>query len=295
MSKKTRSKGQVLKKSKSVVLPTSDTSPYVFQRDKVNYELKIRDLPWTEKQKNVIELITNKDTKMVFLNGPAGCSKSLLAVYSALKLLNSKRVTEIIYIRSIIESATKSLGSLPGESSDKFRPFALPLADKLEELLPDHDVKRLFIEERVKPTPVNYLRGASFNVNFVIADEMQNAVFSEIQTIMTRIGQFSKLLICGDPAQSDLHTGKSGFLDVYNSFNNEEARSKGIYCVEFYEEDIMRSEICRYIVSKFNEIKKLNSICNSNNANGKKQYCNSNGHQAHVSSSINPSWSPQRD
>lgn len=263
MSKKTRKREKVNGSSITTSLSSVDNSPYVFQRDKINYDLRIKDLPWTEKQKAIIELITHKNTKIVFLNGPAGSSKSLLAVYCALKLLSTKRVTEIIYIRSIIESATKSLGSLPGESSDKFRPFALPLADKLEELLKDHDVKRLFAEERVKPTPVNYLRGASFNVNFVIADEMQNAVYSEIQTIMTRMGQFSKLVICGDPAQSDLQHGKSGFIDVYNAFNNSEAGEKGIFCVELTEEDIMRSEICKYIVLKFIELKKQYQLTKS--------------------------------
>lgn len=285
MSKKTRSsERRKTRNTKTITLSATDTSPYVFQRDKIDFDLKIKELPWTEKQRAVIDLINNKNTKIVFLNGPAGSSKSLLAVYTALKLLNAKRVTEIVYIRSIIESATKSLGSLPGESSDKFRPFALPLADKMEELLMDHDIKRLFLEERVKPTPVNYLRGASFNVNFVIADEMQNAVYSEIQTIMTRMGQFSKLIICGDPAQSDLQTGKSGFMDVYSAFNNEEAQSKGIYCVEFGEEDIMRSEICRYIVSKFTELKRLNNV----NGNGKKTTTPN-------LSATGPNWSPQRD
>jgi phosphate starvation-inducible PhoH-like protein len=266
VSKKTRSRERSKNSSTTRSLSSIDTSPYVFQREKVNYELKVKELPWTERQKAIIELITHKDTKIVFLNGPAGSSKSLLAVYTALKLLNSKRVTEIVYVRSIIESATKSLGSLPGESSDKFRPFALPLADKLEELLKDHDVKRLFTEERIKPTPINYLRGASFNVNFVIADEMQNAVYSEIQTVMTRMGQFSKLVVCGDPAQSDLPPGKSGFMEVYNAFNNEEAQAKGIFCVELHEEDILRSELCKYIVLKFIELKKLHNIQKETNS-----------------------------
>lgn len=289
MSKKTRSRSKVARNfSKDGIEAPTDNSPYVFQRDKVKFDLKIRELPWTEKQKAIIELVSNKNTKIVFLNGPAGSSKSLLAVYTALKLLNDKKITEIIYIRSIIESATKSLGSLPGESSDKFRPFALPLADKMEELLSSHDVKRLFDEERIKPTPVNYLRGASFNVNFVIADEMQNAVYSEIQTIMTRMGQFSKLILCGDPAQSDLQNGKSGFLDVYTAFNNEEARSKGIYCIELSEEDIMRSDICRYIVGKFSELKKQYQLLKELNSCKKSTI-------TPILSSTHPSWSPQRD
>ncbi len=289
MSKKTRSRERSPRKE-AAEGKQIDNSPYVFQRDKINFDLRVRELPWTEKQKDIIELITNKATKIVFLNGPAGCSKSLLAVYSALKQLNDKKITEIVYVRSIIESATKSLGSLPGESSDKFKPFALPLADKMEELLSDHDIKRLFIDERIKPTPINYLRGASFNVNFVIADEMQNAVYSEIQTVMTRIGQFSKLIMCGDPAQSDLPAGKSGFLEVYNAFNNEESQSKGIFCVELTEEDIMRSDICRYIVGKFGELRRLYlQQKESNMVNSCKKTSN------HSLSSMPPSWSPQRD
>lgn len=255
MNKKTRKLDSSKKTKTNVCNLSGDNTPYVFQRDKIDFDLRIRDLPWTEKQKAVIELVSDKNTKVVFLNGPAGTSKSLLAAYCALKLLASKKVSEIIYIRSIVESATRSLGSLPGEAEDKFRPFAAPMVDKMEELVKDSDIKRLFIEERVKPIPVNYLRGASYNVNCIIADEMQNAVFSEIQTIMTRIGQFSKVIICGDPAQSDILHGKSGFIDVFNVFNNEESRQQGIFCIEFTEDDILRSEICKFIVKKFTEIK----------------------------------------
>jgi len=255
VNKKTRKLDSSKKTKTNVCNLSGDNTPYVFQRDKIDFDLRIRDLPWTEKQKAVIELVSDKNTKVVFLNGPAGTSKSLLAAYCALKLLASKKVSEIIYIRSIVESATRSLGSLPGEAEDKFRPFAAPMVDKMEELVKDSDIKRLFIEERVKPIPVNYLRGASYNVNCIIADEMQNAVFSEIQTIMTRIGQFSKVIICGDPAQSDILHGKSGFIDVFNVFNNEESRQQGIFCIEFTEDDILRSEICKFIVKKFTEIK----------------------------------------
>jgi predicted ribonuclease YlaK len=59
-------------------------SPYVFQRDKVNYELKVKELPWTPKQKEIIDLILDKKTKIVFLSGPAGTSKTILSAYCAL-------------------------------------------------------------------------------------------------------------------------------------------------------------------------------------------------------------------
>jgi phosphate starvation-inducible PhoH-like protein len=238
-------------------IPQKDNSPYVFQRDKIAFDLQLRELPWTQKQKDIIELMTHKDTKVLFLSGPAGTSKSIVSTYCALKLLNEKRVSEVIYIRSVIESASKSLGYLPGTQEEKMSPFLSPLVDKMEELLPQCDVNKLVNEGRVKGIPINFLRGASFNVNFIIADEMQNAEFSEIQTIITRIGNFSKFIFCGDPMQTDIHDkSKSGFKPIFDIFNNQESRDRGIFCVELGKEDILRSEILKFIVEKLEIYKK---------------------------------------
>ena len=256
MSSKKRSSLKIDKCEEKISDKKTDNSPYVFQREKIDYNLIIRELPWTEKQKKAIEIITAKDTKIVFLSGPAGTSKTLLATYCGLKLLNDKKVSEIVYVRSIIESASKSLGSLPGFSEDKFKPFALPLTDKMEELIKASDIKKLLLDERIKPTPVNFLRGASFNVNYIIADEMQNAEHFELQTIISRIGQFSKFVICGDPMQCDIkEKNKSGFKPMYDLFDDEESRERGIHCVEFGKEDIVRSEILKFIISKLETLK----------------------------------------
>jgi len=229
-----------------------DTSPRVPQRDKLPYNLSIRGLDWTEKQKAFIELATHKDTRVVFLSGPAGTSKTALAVFCALTLMNLKKASELIYVRSVVESASTSLGSLPGEAHDKFKPFAMPLVDKLEEFLCSGDIKKLFIDERVKPIPVNYLRGASYNANCVIVDEAQNLDFNkELVTAITRIGKFSKFFILGDPMQTDLkHREQSGFKPMFDIFNDEASRKEGIFCIEFGKEDIMRSELLKFIVEK---------------------------------------------
>lgn len=240
--------------------PTKDTSPRVHQREKIDFNLCLRGLDWTEKQKAFIELATHKDTKVIFLSGHAGTSKSILAVYSALELLNQKRVSELIYVRSIVESASTSLGSLPGEMGEKFKPFANVVIDKLEELLPSGDIKKLFADERVKPTPVNYLRGASYNANVVVVDEAQNFSMQELVTSITRIGKFTKYFILGDPMQTDLkHKDQSGFKPMFDIFNTEQAREQGIYCVEFGKEDIMRSEILKFIVEQIENYKAQNN------------------------------------
>lgn len=231
--------------------PVKDTSPKVHQREKIDYTLNLRGLDWTEKQKAFIELATHKDTKIVFLSGPAGTSKSILAVYSALKLLNSKRISDIIYVRTIVESAAHSMGTLPGDADQKLQFFVSVLNDKLEELLSSTDIKRLHHDERVKGMPVNYLRGASYNAKVVIVDEAQNANFSELLTSLTRIGKFTKYFILGDPMQTDLkHKEQSGFKAMFDLFNDEESQKQGIYCVEFTKEDIMRSEILKFIIEK---------------------------------------------
>lgn len=228
-----------------------DTSPRVPQREKIDFNLSIRSLDWTEKQKAFIDLALHKDTKIIFISGPAGVSKSILAVYCALELLNQKRVSDLIYIRTIVESASHSMGTLPGDMSDKLHYFVSVLNDKLEELLPAGDIKRLFNDERVKGMPVNYLRGASYNAKVVILDEFQNATFQEILTSLTRIGKFTKYFILGDPMQTDLkNKEQSGFKPMYDIFNTDEARQQGIHCVEFTKDDIMRSEILKFIIDQ---------------------------------------------
>jgi phosphate starvation-inducible PhoH-like protein len=237
--------------TKSTPNNVKDTSPKIHQREKIDYTLNLKGLDWTDKQKAFIELATHKDTKIIFLSGPAGTSKSILAVYSALELLNQKRISDIVYVRTIVESASHAMGTLPGDADQKLHFFVSVLNDKLEELLPSGDIKRLHADERVKGMPVNYLRGASYNAKAVIVDEAQNANFSELLTSLTRIGKFTKYFILGDPMQTDLkHKEQSGFKSMFDLFNDEESQKQGIFCVEFTKEDIMRSEILKFIIEK---------------------------------------------
>lgn len=231
-----------------------DKSPHIEQRDKIKEDLSIRNFPFTEKQKKLIDLILDKNTKIVFIKGPAGCAKSLISVYCGLRMLKEKKVGELLYIRSIIESASKSLGALPGEADLKMQPFMVPLEDKLFELLPASQVKMLVSDERVKANVINYLRGASLRAAYLIGDEIQNFTFSELTTLITRVGEHSKLVICADPAQSDIN-GKSGFMPMFNIFNDEDSKAQGIHTFEFTREDIMRSGVVKFIVEKLEKYK----------------------------------------
>ena len=96
----------------------------------ISKKFKLRD-----SHRSFVELGVLKDTNMMFIDGPAGSAKTYCAAYLGLNMLKTRAVDEIIYIRSIIESASKSMGSLPGEIDDKFYPWSIPLKEKLDELL----------------------------------------------------------------------------------------------------------------------------------------------------------------
>lgn len=250
MSKKKRSqKVEGVETSKS----PKDLSPKIPQRDKIDFQLSIRERDdLTEKQQELLDLILNKDTRVVFVVGPAGTAKSFLGVLAGLRLMNRRAVSDIIYIRSVIESASKSLGYLPGEKSSKLEPFLRPLKDKLEELLPSGEIDRLEKDNRIEGCPVNYLRGASFNARFMLIDESQNLTQKELVTVLTRAGRFSKVIVAGDPSQSDVN-GSSGFQKMADMFNDEESRANGVHYFSFTKEDIVRSDLVRFIVGRIEE------------------------------------------
>jgi len=215
--------------------------------------INIKEFPWTPKQIKFINLALSKECKMMFVNGPAGVSKTLLGTYVGLKLLNDRKISDIIYVRSVIESGSKSLGYLPGSEIDKFAPFLAPLEDKLSELLKLSDIQKLKNDNRIHALPINFVRGLQFNAQMVLGDEIQNFEPKEIITLITRFGKFCKMILCGDTKQSDIN-GRSGFKRIFDLFDDEESKQNGIYTFEFTTEDVMRSEEVKFILNKLDTL-----------------------------------------
>lgn len=236
-----------------------DSSPVIHQRNKIQEELIIQEPKWTEKQLELINLILDKNSHIIFLNGKSGTAKTFCSVFCGLKLLSQKRVSDFLYIRSVVESASKSLGFLPGESDEKFKPFITPLDDKLHEFLKKDDISKLYKDKRIRPLPYNYLRGCNWNAMFILADEAQNATTAELITLITRMGRFSKMVICGDISQSDIN-GRSGFKKIYDLFNTPEAAQNGIHCMELGIEHVMRSGIVKFILETLEKSNLKNGI-----------------------------------
>lgn len=226
-----------------------DTSPKIPQNEKLKNNIQINQRELTKNQLNLLDILQNKNTKLVFVSGPAGTSKTFTSILAGLKLLNDKKVSEIIYVRSVVESSDNKLGFLPGEVDEKLSPYIQPLLDKLEELIPKCEVEKLKKEERIHGFPINFLRGLNWNAKCIIADEAQNMNKKELITLITRLGEFSKMYICGDPDQSDIN-GKSGFLQIMELFDDDESRENGVYIFKFTEEDIVRSALVKFIIKK---------------------------------------------
>lgn len=212
---------------------------------------KVNNLRLTEKQKAFLALALDEDTNIMFISGPAGSTKTYMAVYAALRHLSSNDELDMLYVRTVIESGEKGLGALPGSVEEKINPYMAPLEDKLIEMLPQNKTirKELIDTGRIQAMPINFLRGASWKDKVVVADEAQNFTFKELTTLITRLGKGSKLFICGDFMQSDINE-KSGYAAMFNLFKDSESQDNGIHCFSFNKNDILRSELQKYIIGK---------------------------------------------
>jgi len=208
---------------------------------------------FNDHHKAFVEKAFQDETHIIFCDGPAGSSKTYCATYVALSMLKGKKIDEIIYIRSIVESATRKLGSLPGEVDDKFKPWSIPLIEKCDELVGKQITNILFENGYLKCTPVNFLRGATFANSVVIVDEAQNLEHSELVTILTRFGKNCKLFVIGDSLQSDIQ--KSGFKNIMQGFDSQDSKDNGIHVFHFTEDDITRSKLLKFIVKVIATIK----------------------------------------
>jgi phosphate starvation-inducible PhoH-like protein len=246
MAKKTRKREELELLEEEVLINNIQTTVKKewFLNYKINNQFKLNEV-----HNSFMEIMLYKDTKMVFVDGPAGSAKSYLAVYGALQMLLKKQVQQIVYIRSIVESASKSIGSLPGEIGDKFHPWSLPLLEKMDELVGPKISGELMKNNYVKCLPVNFVRGLTFRDSFVIIDEAQNLDSKELTTILTRFGENSKYVVIGDSFQSDIGS-KNGFSKIRSAFDDKESEEKGIHNFIFGPNEVVRSEILKFIVKK---------------------------------------------
>lgn len=204
--------------------------------------------PLNEPQKQV--LASNKN---LVVCGAAGTGKSLLLVYKALQELDKGNIEKIVIIRSAVP--TRDVGFLPGSLSDKTKIYELPYDEIFQFLYKAPNIYRqLKGIKRIEFISTSYVRGITLENCFIIVDEFQNMNFHELDSIITRVGNNSKIFFCGDVEQSDLpDSGIKDFLKILRKMPDFDI-------VEFGVEHIVRSALVKnYLTVKYTKNDKSNN------------------------------------
>jgi len=208
--------------------------------------------PKTFNQKRYVDLIDTKD--LVFAIGPAGTGKTYLAVAKAVEALKKNKVKKVILTRPAVE-AGEQLGFLPGDLKEKIDPYLIPLYDALAEFLGKQNMKELIEKEIIEIAPLAYMRGRTLENAFVILDEAQNASSTQLKMFLTRLGFNSKMIITGDPSQTDLRKIEAKMLiDVTKMLD----RLSEIGLVNFDNLDVSRPLLVQKILDIYDEIENKN-------------------------------------
>ena len=196
--------------------------------------------------------------KMIYAYGVAGTGKTFIALYKALKdVLGETTPYEKIYIvRSLV--ATREIGFLPGDHEDKSSLYQIPYKNMVQamfEMPDDNSYEMLYdnlkAQETISFWSTSFIRGTTLDNSIVIIDECQNLNFHELDSIITRVGQDSKIIFCGDAAQTDLQkiSERTGIIDFQRILQNMDEFSM----IEFGIEDIVRSGLVKsYLINKIN-------------------------------------------
>ncbi|MBB3695315.1 PhoH family protein [Sphingomonas sp. BK580] len=203
-------------------------------------------VPRTPAQAHYMRELTSHE--MIFALGPAGTGKTYIAVAQAVSQLISGSVQRLILSRPAVEAGEK-LGFLPGDMKEKVDPYLRPLYDALHDCLPAEQVERRIASGEIEIAPIAFMRGRTLADAFVILDEAQNTTPAQMKMFLTRFGQNSRMVICGDPNQTDLPGGvaASGLADATFRLEGVE----GISLCRFTAGDVVRHPIVGRIVEAY--------------------------------------------
>ena len=230
------------------------TAKQLKKKKPVSSEYLINIEPLTDNQKRLFDSYQNN--KQVVSYGAAGTGKTFITLFNALKdVLNENSVYEKIYIvRSLV--ATREIGFLPGDYEDKSDIYQVPYKHMVKymfQMPSDADFEKLYgnlkAQDTIKFWSTSFLRGTTLDNAIVIVDEFQNLNFHELDSIMTRVGENSKICFCGDATQTDLQktNEKNGIVDFIKILRT----MPSFDLIEFGIDDIIRSGIVKeYIIAK---------------------------------------------
>ncbi len=184
---------------------------------------------------------------IIFALGPAGTGKTYLAVAQAVSQLISGSVDRLVLSRPAVEAGER-LGFLPGDMKEKVDPYLRPLYDALYDMLPAEQVERRLASGEIEIAPLAFMRGRTLANAFIILDEAQNTTPLQMKMFLTRFGERSRMVVCGDPNQVDLpNPGSSGLADAVKRLDGVE----GISTLRFSSREVVRHPIVGLIVDAY--------------------------------------------
>jgi phosphate starvation-inducible PhoH-like protein len=203
-------------------------------------------VPRTPAQAAYMRALVGND--MIFALGPAGTGKTYVAVAQAVAQLITGSVQRLILSRPAVEAGER-LGFLPGDMKEKVDPYLRPLYDALYDCLPAEQVERRISSGEIEVAPIAFMRGRTLADAFVILDEAQNTTPAQMKMFLTRFGQNSRMVVCGDPNQVDIPGGvaASGLADAVRRLEGLE----GIAMARFTSGDVVRHPIVGRIVDAY--------------------------------------------
>ena len=165
----------------------------------------------------------------------------------AIEALKQQQIRKVVLVRPAVE-AGESLGYLPGDMQAKINPYLRPLLDAIHEMVGYDQVQRLIAQDVIEVVPLAYMRGRTLNQSFIILDEAQNSTISQMKMFLTRMGHDSKIVVSGDPTQTDLpRSQQSGLADALKRLG----KIKGVAAVKLTQADIVRHRLVQKIVEAY--------------------------------------------
>jgi|TARA_B100000085_G_scaffold153463_1_gene139398 phosphate starvation-inducible PhoH-like protein len=230
------------------------TAKQMRRKKPINTDLLVDIDPLTDNQKRFFD--SYAEEKHLIAYGCAGTGKTFIALYNALQdVLNDNTPYERIYlVRSLV--STREIGFLPGTYEDKSDIYQIPYKNMVKymfQMPTDADFEMLYAnlkaQETIKFWSTSFLRGTTLDNAIVIVDEFQNLNFHELDSIITRVGENTRICFCGDATQSDLQktNERNGIIDFMRILR----AMPSFDIIEFGLDDIVRSGLCKeYLVAK---------------------------------------------
>lgn len=208
--------------------------------------------------KKYVKNLNSKNKSVIISTGPAGTGKTMLACKYSMEQLQKYKYDKLIITRPNV-SVDEDLGYLPGDVQGKMYPWLIPIYDQIIKFSDKKTLDNYLMLNTIEIAPLGFLRGRTFDNSIIIADEMQNSTPSQMKTLLTRVGNNSKLIINGDLKQCDLKTveknGLEDFINKFQLYKKSSFEDSGISITEFMDEDVFRSEIVKYVLKVYDHEK----------------------------------------